>query len=87
MQGLTVCPLATAVFLSSAAQLAFTTAAKADAAGKGWAGRSRGVGFHAAVGGSVLPAEVQSATQWQHGAAAAVAPQSVRLAPCDLLLA
>ena len=81
------CPSATTAFLSAAAQLAFTTAAKAEAAGRWGSGGSRGVGFHTAVGGAALPAEVQSATQWQHGAAAAVAPQSVRSLPHGCLVA
>lgn len=76
-QGLTACPSATASFLAAAGQLAFTTATKADAGGRGGAA---GVGFHAAVGGPVLPTEVQEATYWQHDTAAAAASQSVRFA-------
>ena len=84
-QGLTACPSATASFLAAAAQLAFTTATKADAGARGGAAGvgAGGVGFHAAVGGPALPTEVQQATYWQHDATAAAASQSVRFVqPC-----
>ena len=82
VQGLTICQLETASFLAAAAQLAFTTPTRADAGACGGPAGvgSGGVGFHAAVGGPVLPAEVQEAMYWQHDAAAAAPSQSVRSA-------
>jgi len=77
VQDLGGCSPATASFLAAAAHLAFTTAA-ASAGGASKAGVGS-VGFHTAVGDSVLPQEVQQALHWQqHGAAVDAASSTVR---------